>query len=186
MDIEKRTSKERYYWLKEHHICVYCGQRDAERNSTLCYICREKARTSHRQSYKRMKKKDNQFTKRLAEMHRIAYAKAKAEGKCPRCGRILSNNTHTVYCTRCLKKQTNRYKLKDYYSRAERPNYGRCYTCGKFELYSEKLCKDCWEKQIKRLKKINENPTPAMLEARKNWHCTNRLFFQSKKSKTNK
>lgn len=35
-----------YEYYKKHHICVRCGQEDAERNSTLCFRCRIKNRES--------------------------------------------------------------------------------------------------------------------------------------------
>lgn len=179
--MSKRTSKERYYWLKEHRICVSCGHRDAERNSVYCFICREKVRISKRKNYERMKRKDKLFAIRQAERSRNNYVKAKSAGKCPRCGKVLPGNSHTVCCTKCLRRLKNKYRPKDYYSRAERPNYGRCYICGKFELYSEKLCKECYEKLIKRSKGLRENPTPAMLKTRENMRRTSRIFFQSKK-----
>lgn len=35
-----------YEWYKEHHICVRCGQHDAEKNHVLCLECMMKNRES--------------------------------------------------------------------------------------------------------------------------------------------
>ena len=31
--------RQRYYWLKEHHICVSCGQENAIKNHIYCVNC---------------------------------------------------------------------------------------------------------------------------------------------------
>ena len=47
----KEENREWYYFLKEHHICVRCGKRDAFYNKTKCPECIEKAQKRDREHY---------------------------------------------------------------------------------------------------------------------------------------
>lgn len=43
-NVEKRrkANRDRYYWLKEHHVCTKCGSAAAQKDRTLCRACAEK------------------------------------------------------------------------------------------------------------------------------------------------
>ena len=49
-DEKKEQGKQRYHWLKEHHICVSCGCENAVKNHIYCIECLGKDREK---SYKR-------------------------------------------------------------------------------------------------------------------------------------
>lgn len=113
------------------------------------------------------------------------YYKAKAEHICVKCGRKLTKYNTQTQCPLCRTKISKR-NSKDGYTRGERPNYGRCYVCGKHELYSDKLCKKCYQRTIDTLKKVNEHPTQAMIIARTEYKKTFQIFFLNNKKYKNK
>ena len=47
---------ESYKYYKEHHICVSCGQENAEKNHTQCLNCMMKARERALIYFKKHKK----------------------------------------------------------------------------------------------------------------------------------
>ena len=66
----KEEKREWYHFLKEHHICVCCGQRDAFHNKTMCPECLEKhnKRTSER------------YAKDKEQIQQRALCRAKSRG----------------------------------------------------------------------------------------------------------
>ncbi len=48
----KRKNRERYYKLKEKHICPFCGKRKARMNKVLCDICAKKQNYKKREKYR--------------------------------------------------------------------------------------------------------------------------------------
>lgn len=180
-----KYSIERYYWLKEHHICVSCGCEEAEKNSIYCLICKEDKKVNQLNKYHE-KARNGQYRKKEAERKRKAYYKAKAEHKCTKCGKELPKNKTTVLCTECYRKQANNYKPKDGYTRGERPNYGRCYICGKHELYSNSLCKKCYQRLQETNRRTQINPTPAMIRARKEYSNYFKIIFKFNQNRKEK
>lgn len=122
----KQYLKERYYWLKEHHICVACGSEDAEKNSIYCLICKEDNKARQKERYHK-KAKSKEYKKTEAERKRIAYYKAKEEKKCTKCGKQLTGDSVKTLCVKCSRKRGNYYEQVDGYDRSERPKYGKCY-----------------------------------------------------------
>lgn len=51
----KEENRARREFLKEHHICVRCGKRDAFYNKTKCPECIEKEQKENREYYIRNK-----------------------------------------------------------------------------------------------------------------------------------
>lgn len=47
--------KDRIAWLKDHGICIVCGQRNAIQGKTKCEVCREKKRAYDRMYRRRLK-----------------------------------------------------------------------------------------------------------------------------------
>ena len=175
-------NKERYNWLKEHHICVNCGHEKAELGTIYCLVCREDLKIRQR-GYYHKKAKNKEYLEKEAKRRKALYYKAKAEHKCVKCGRKLRENNTTTMCSICKNKSRN---LKDGYTRGERPNYGRCYVCGKHELYSDKLCRECYQRTKNTIKKANENPTSSMIIARTEYRKTFQIFFLNNKKYKNK
>lgn len=68
--------RERYHFLKERHICVRCGKRDAFYNQTKCPECIEKSK----------KETENIMTKQRADLakkekrNKALYARKKQKG----------------------------------------------------------------------------------------------------------
>ena len=73
-----------YNYYKQHHICVKCGQEDAERNHTLCLNCLIKAREYSLVYY--YKHIEEQREKGRIK-NKIRYKKLKNQGICTACGK---------------------------------------------------------------------------------------------------
>lgn len=93
-----------YEYYKKHHICVRCGQEDAERNSTLCFRCRIKNREASINYYNRHKEQN-----RIKS--RVRYNKLKQVGLCTSCGKRQARN-NKVCCDRCAAKARERNRKK--------------------------------------------------------------------------
>lgn len=91
----KQYCKERYYWLREHNICVRCGKRDAAINMVCCPECLEK-----QQLRKRDRAHENAVIKARRE-------KKKANGICQRCSRPVCA-TSKIWCERCRQIANNK------------------------------------------------------------------------------
>lgn len=64
-----RKVRERYHWLKEHGICVQCGQADAEQGLTKCPACREK----HREQVKKWADANAEYMRQERRQWREAH-----------------------------------------------------------------------------------------------------------------
>lgn len=167
MENKSSYSKERREWLKAHHICVRCGNEDAEPNSTFCLECLEKRRVWGRKYYKKNK---NKLDKNNRQCHKRLYWERKKQGICTKCGKRKVCRKSTIYCIDCYIKCNRAYREKNPgISRSERPAYGLCYRCGKQGLYSDKLCRSCFEDSSNFMKALHEKATPAMLDAKENY-----------------
>lgn len=152
-------SRERYVWLKEHHVCVGCGHEDAEPNRVYCFECAEKRNAKYRKIYQESREEEKEKARKRCKK---LYYERKEKGICTKCGKRKVYVKSTIYCMECYLKENRR--LKRYCNgipKSERPNYGLCYTCGKRELYSASLCTECYERQSKNMKRLNANPTPS-------------------------
>ena len=97
-----------YEFYKKHHICVKCGQEDAERNSTLCFRCRIKNRESAIKYYKSHKEEQKE-RKRIRSKKR--YNTLKERGLCTSCGKRHTEN-NKVYCKYCSARANERNRKK--------------------------------------------------------------------------
>lgn len=97
-----------YEYYKKHHICVRCGQEDAERNSTLCFRCRIKNREASINYYNRHKE-ENKEQNRIKS--RVRYNKLKKLGLCTSCGKRQAKN-NKVCCNHCAAKARERSRKK--------------------------------------------------------------------------
>ena len=97
-----------YEFYKKHHICVRCGQEDAERNHTLCFRCMIKNRES---SIAYHKKHKNERIEKKREINKIRYYKLKQLGICTSCGK-RKTKYNKVYCEFCNARRNERYRRK--------------------------------------------------------------------------
>lgn len=164
---------ERYDWLKQHGICVNCGQDYACVGSALCPECSERKYEKNREYHSTH---PEEHKKRCREYNKRIYAERRAKGLCTKCGRKAIDGQ-----TLCLECSVKRRKKKDPrwnndIERSMRPELGLCYVCGKSLNKWDKLCDDCHEKYSEKMKKINANPTEAMLRAREEYAIRHRRF----------
>ena len=97
-----------YEFYKSHHICVRCGQEDAERNNTLCFRCRIKSRESSLNYYNRHREERKEANRIKAS---IRYNKLKSLGICTSCGKRKTSNNKTT-CDYCRAKVNARNRSK--------------------------------------------------------------------------
>ncbi len=97
-----------YNYYKQHHICVKCGQEDAERNHTLCLNCLIKAREYSLVYY--YKHIEEQREKGRIK-NKIRYEKLKNQGICTACGKRQTKN-NKVHCEYCSAKENERKRNK--------------------------------------------------------------------------
>ena len=92
----KTLEMQRYYNLKENHICVVCGKREAIEDHVLCPICRAKKQENNIGQSERLKGR---------------YDALKAKGICVSCGKekVIEGR---VRCYRCIEKSKQRRKKK--------------------------------------------------------------------------
>lgn len=175
------SSSDRYYWLKEHGICVNCGCVEAEPNRTMCFDCAERAR-SRDKKYRIKKKNDNpNYLKERAASDRDRYNRHKANGICVRCAKKA---THGMYCYEHFIRERRRSINRAQQQRNERhdrgliPEYrsanGLCFYCGNpIEDYLKKTgCKACaaCREKISAISSEHNRNHP--------WRADNRLIFR--------
>lgn len=97
-----------YEYYKQHHICVRCGQEDAEKNRILCFRCLIKARENSL-AYYYQHKEERKEKDRIK--NKIRYNKLKELGLCTSCGKRQTKN-NKVYCEYCSAKANERHRKK--------------------------------------------------------------------------
>ena len=100
---------QRYYYLKAHHICVRCGQRQAFHKSVSCEICKEKQEVWNEEN-----------RQAINDKQKAVYDKRVAEGLCVRCGKEPATNGLRT-CEKCRTK-TNKDRLKLYHKNKQQCN----------------------------------------------------------------
>lgn len=106
MDDKKRQENlDRYYWLKEHHICVRCGKKEAFRNRVCCEDC-----IYHNNEYYHSNRA------RLDKTKKERQARYRAEGRCVVCGKPRDGKS-IILCNKCL-EVSNKARRK--YARRKR------------------------------------------------------------------
>lgn len=98
-----------YEFYKKNHICVKCGQEDAERNHTMCLECMMKSRESSLAYAKKHKEKINEKS-RIRSRNR--YYELKKLNICTSCGK-RETKYNRVLCNHCANKMNYR-KRKEY------------------------------------------------------------------------
>ena len=87
----RKYNKERYNWLKEHKICVNCGQQEAFGRYVRCPDCLEKQRLSH-EKYNHSEKgiaKNKEHNEKDKVIRRTRYHERKENGLCISCGKPI-------------------------------------------------------------------------------------------------
>lgn len=134
---------EQYQWYKEHGICTHCRHEKAEPGKTLCLACMMDNR-----QYKSKKDMDKQNAKSMSQ-----YYSRKSSGLCVVCGKRPQE--HGLKCKKCAAKIKMRSdRRRQDILRSERPDYGKCYICGKPVMAGKKVCPECYATRIKSISKI--------------------------------
>lgn len=168
-------SADRYYFLKEHHICVRCGQRDAFHNKTMCPECLEKEQKRGRKRYAENRE---QILQRKRKRDKTLYAKRKAEGLCVRCDHKKA--TKGVFCSECYVKERKREIERTEKRKRENGGYirdiwkekGLCTLCGESTLPGKRLCQKHYEIAVKNAEHARKYS--------KWWRQDNQLLFMKK------
>ena len=172
-DPKYKSQYERYDWLKQHGICVNCGQNNSCIGSIFCPECGEKAYNRNREYQSAHREEQRQ---RCKEYNKRLYAECKAKGLCQKCGKKAIDGK-----TLCLSCRIKQQKKKDHrwnndIERSMRNELGLCYVCGKPLQNHDKLCDNCYERASKRMKELNANPTEVMIKAREKYAERHRQF----------
>lgn len=135
-DERKKKEKERYRRLKEHHICVKCGQNPVERNRVRCSECAEKAKKRSKENYDWLKQHHICVLCRQnpAEKNRVC---------CYECNMKLSEKSRKYRESRTdeQKEAVNEY-IRNW--RRKRKENGICVACGRSTNNNGKtLCNEC-------------------------------------------
>ena len=140
-DIKKQKEKdrERYYWRKEHNICVSCGKNQAMENHTQCSECAEKGKKRSKENYNWFKQHGLYAAcgKNPAERNRVY---------CYECNMKLSETKRKYWESRTVeqKKAISVYH-KNWYN--ERKEKGICVRCGRSTNNNGKTkCNECLAK----------------------------------------
>lgn len=180
---ERKRESDRYYWLKEHGICVKCGHEDARPGRTRCEACAEKAWSAL--SYYRSKRaydsklaKDRQYyethRKEITEKRRRQREERATQGLCPRCGKKLTDSRYK-YCLEC-RLYGRRIKREKHQPKMWR-ELGFCIWCGSPEVVQDrKLCAACLEKA----RQSAANARSYIDMAGHPWQKLNHALFQKK------
>lgn len=144
--------RERYKWLKEHHICVECGKADAYKNHVYCLECL--ARKQERRAHTKEKQPITTEERYLKNIHKMRrYDLCVAFGVCPQCNKHNAMPGH-VLCLECnlkkRKRDEERQRKKGIYPHDS--YFDMCVQCGKnTPLDGKKLCSKCYEQALRNL-----------------------------------
>lgn len=128
--------------LKKHHICRECGQTDAYTlgGRTCCYDCAEKQRKA-----KALARKDPLKHEKMLQSKREQIARYKAENRCVRCGKQLTNGKRMCGICYASQRAASR-RSKGCTPRME----GVCWQCNKEPcMDGKKLCRACYDAKVK-------------------------------------
>lgn len=130
-----RMNKSRYQWLKEHGICVQCGQRDAFSGYVRCPECIEKTNIASAKC-RDDKEKRIKYNARGTERRKQLREERKNKHLCVVCGKSLPEGYKYSECIWCRKR------------RSERRRSGR--DCGEAfrERIEARVCMYCGEKIV--------------------------------------
>ena len=151
------TSKDYYYWYKEHGICVNCHKEKVVEGETYCLICKLDRREQSKAYYHSLSIEDKQkhnlssaAKKQWCRDNGICYYCYKrpvAEGK-KMCGICLAKN----------KERAKKYRLTHGSNSREYLNENDvCSFCGKPATKGYRTCYECRERCINNLPKTRNN-----------------------------
>ena len=148
-DVGMSYGSDRYYWLKEHGICVMCGNNDAFPGYVKCPECIEKVGLASRRCWAN-KEKRIRYNKHGNERKKKLILERKEKGMCPKCGKPVRNEKY-IYCARCREKKNAARRAKNSRRPGEhfrdRIEAGVCMYCGSDPVPGYKLCEKCLEKR---------------------------------------
>lgn len=164
--------RERYYWYKEHGICVSCGQEEAAPGKVRCEECAAKVTTRRLAAYYRQGKAQQAAD---LQRHKVRYARRKALGRCTDCGKTVS--TGKRLCLDCsLRRHRYDKRFFDAYRRVKTDfSDGLCCKCNEPVVPGKKLCARHYAIALENLRKANaqrSNDHPRRRD--------NRLIFNKK------
>lgn len=170
----RRGCRERYYFLKEHGICVMCGQENAVKGKTRCLYCQSVSNESSLKSSRKHRNKEayNQY---MREYRR----KRKEEGLCQWCGKPVLNGY--ALCNEHLNKKAAMKNAKrreqNIIARSLMGDGYHCYFCGKdVEHVGEKLCPVCLE----RIRKWSAEQRKKIDYKNHRWKKDNDIVFRKR------
>lgn len=171
---EVNASKRRVNkWLRDSHICVYCGRVKTYNDEVYCPECREK----------NLAKKERELQNETEDQKKVRlkryndrYQRLKEQGLCVTCGK--PNDTNGIRCSKCKSKQAYNKKINKKPSNREMwPSWGLCYNCGKEPIVKgKKLCAKCLQNALDNLEKAHEHRVDN-----KYWRQQDRLIYMKTK-----
>lgn len=97
-----------YEYYKDHHICVKCGQEDAEKDHTLCLNCMMKER-ERAAIYAQKHRKE--LLEKYRRNSKNRYNRLKEQGICTSCGKRPAAK-NKILCRHCSAKVNYRKRQK--------------------------------------------------------------------------
>lgn len=137
--------------LKAAHICRGCNQTDAYTLNGRTYCAECAAKNAAAKQRWRERHPNIEAERQLERRTRL-----KNEGKCPYCGKQVSDKRFNL-CTECRVKQRN-YKASVRTTNYPRGENGICWQCNKKPVKEGfNLCPECYEKKVENCKILNAN-----------------------------
>lgn len=150
---------ERYYWYKDHGICVNCGKQPAFYNHTLCPKCMEKATIERAE---RRAKDGDKIRAYYAEYARQWRKKRKDAGLCQMCGKPVVSGIMCEACKARDREKKARYQrlrrgsLDPGEKFRERASMGVCVYCCKPVVPGYHLCAEHLPKKQEVIRENNK------------------------------
>lgn len=137
---------ERYTLYAQHGICVDCGREKAAPNRKRCWECLCKNNESKATKRQTMTEEQKRLQKEQdCKRHKERYARLKAAGICPRCGKrpAASGKTLCPFCAAINRRAAEKVRRAKGQLPEDMLGDGyHCATCGA-DVYKRKLCDRC-------------------------------------------
>lgn len=135
---ENKTAKK---WYAENHVCPSCRKESLYGDEKQCLACQQK-HNNFQEIYRQ--KNRLELNKRHADGARRIYAERKAQGLCPRCGKIRPQFGF-ITCGLCQKKDNSTLRSK-YVPHPIIPVEGKCRYCDNPVYRNYKVCQEHFDK----------------------------------------
>lgn len=178
MAYDKKKSQENYNYYKKLGICVTCRKEDAEPYKTQCFECADKARNFYK---KKSPEEKIIYKQKINQSKNRTRQKRKLNGICVDCGKRKTYNggIRCIDCTLKHRKSANN-KKPNKVPQAIRSALGLCLSCcAPLDNTEYTVCQKCHNNFSEAAKKMNANPTPAMLKVREEFVKRNREFRET-------